>query len=130
MSKERDPVKLRARSLASAAVKAGRLIRKPCERCGEQKSQKHHPDYSKPLDVVWLCRPCHEIEHHGPIERRRKLKIWVAFTRAEKRLIVRAAAICGVSANQFIREAALKKADSASARILAMRTRPPEAKTA
>lgn len=23
----------------------------------------HHPDYSKPLEVVWMCRPCHLAEH-------------------------------------------------------------------
>ena len=29
----------------------GRLIRQPCEVCGEVKSQAHHGDYGKPLDV-------------------------------------------------------------------------------
>lgn len=31
-----------------------------CESCGEAKPlDGHHEDYSKPLEVVWLCRPCH-----------------------------------------------------------------------
>ena len=28
------------------------------------KAEKHHPDYSKPLSVVWLCRTCH-LAHHS-----------------------------------------------------------------
>jgi len=33
-----------------------------CEGCGlQRKLEKHHPDYSKPLLVVWLCKPCHAI---------------------------------------------------------------------
>lgn len=33
-----------------------------CEGCGLKKPlEKHHPDYSRPLLVVWLCKPCHAI---------------------------------------------------------------------
>lgn len=33
-----------------------------CEGCGLKKRlEKHHHDYSKPLLVVWLCKPCHAI---------------------------------------------------------------------
>jgi hypothetical protein len=35
------------------------LVPQPCEVCGATKVEKHHPDYSKPLEVRWLCR-----EHH------------------------------------------------------------------
>jgi hypothetical protein len=49
------------------ALKEGRLTRKPCEfpGCESPKSISHHPDYSKEkeLDVVWLCRPHHQLEH-------------------------------------------------------------------
>lgn len=51
-----------ARWAVNRAVAAGRLIKQPC-RCGEIKVDGHHPDYSKPLEVVWLCRPCHMDEH-------------------------------------------------------------------
>ena len=30
----------------------------------------HHPDYSKPLDVVWLCHKDHMREHMAERERR------------------------------------------------------------
>lgn len=31
--------------------------------CGNPNPQGHHHDYSKPLDVVWLCHACHAVEH-------------------------------------------------------------------
>lgn len=35
-----------------------------CSRCGKPgRIIAHHPDYSKPLEVEWLCRPCHALEH-------------------------------------------------------------------
>lgn len=45
------------------AIKAGNLVRLSCVKCGEKKSVAHHEDYDKPLDVVWLCQPCHSQRH-------------------------------------------------------------------
>jgi hypothetical protein len=47
------------------AVKTGKLIKTPCQVCGELKVEGHHPDYSRPLDVVWLCRKHHNEIHHA-----------------------------------------------------------------
>lgn len=52
-----------ARWQVNRAVASGRLIKKPCAICGSSRSQAHHPDYSKPLDVVWLCAKHHAAEH-------------------------------------------------------------------
>lgn len=41
------------------------LRRGPCEVCGAEKTDGHHDDYSKPLDVRWLCRLHHMEIHHG-----------------------------------------------------------------
>lgn len=43
------------------AVEKGTLIRaEHCEKCGLiSKTEGHHEDYSKPLEVKWLCRRCH-----------------------------------------------------------------------
>lgn len=40
------------------------LPRKPCAVCGEPKSQAHHDDYDKPLDITWLCMACHHQWHN------------------------------------------------------------------
>lgn len=60
-------LKAKARRKLRDAVDGGRIIRGSCEECGAAHGDGHHDDYSKPLDVRWLCRPCHRREHgHGP----------------------------------------------------------------
>lgn len=53
----------RARSYANTYLRRGKLQRQPCAKCGSQESQMHHEDYSKPLEVKWLCRHCHLLGH-------------------------------------------------------------------
>jgi hypothetical protein len=47
------------------AIRSGRLKRSEvctfCRRIG--KTQAHHSDYSKPLEVLWLCHSCHQLIH-------------------------------------------------------------------
>ncbi len=52
-----------ARNAVGNAIRDGKLIRQPCSVCGSLKSQAHHDDYSKPLDVKWLCNEHHRAEH-------------------------------------------------------------------
>lgn len=53
----------------SSVVKATRngVVKKAsemkCERCGKPARQRHHDDYRKPLEVVYLCYDCHKIRH-------------------------------------------------------------------
>ncbi len=63
--RKRNPIKAKAHYMAGKAVKTGKLERKTkCEQCGKETFlHKHHPDYSMPLKVVWLCSPCHRHEH-------------------------------------------------------------------
>jgi ribosomal protein S27AE len=58
-----DDLKHRARLAVTHAIERGTLVREPCEACGREPAQAHHDDYSKPLDVRWLCSTCHGIEH-------------------------------------------------------------------
>jgi hypothetical protein len=48
----------------ATAVENGSISKGVCSICGTNDFiDAHHPDYSKPLDVVWLCRTHHNLEH-------------------------------------------------------------------
>src|ERR1051325_1492011 len=61
-----------ARRMLASAIRAGKIIRQPCEKCAK-KAHGHNTDYSKPFDVRWLCRN-HHIEAHGKIVRGKQKK--------------------------------------------------------
>jgi hypothetical protein len=54
----------KARRRVRSEIERGRLFRLPCEVCRAQPTHAHHDDYSKPLEVRWLC-PAHHREHHA-----------------------------------------------------------------
>lgn len=62
---DRDPFKERARRMLRESVRAGKVAKpKQCEQCGANGViHGHHEDYSKPLDVQWLCVRCHGEAH-------------------------------------------------------------------
>lgn len=52
----KDKEKVKAERLAEALVPLG----EKCEECGSTEDlERHHPDYSKALEVRTLCRKCH-----------------------------------------------------------------------
>jgi hypothetical protein len=53
----------KAHRIVSAAKAKGILAIQPCEVCGKEAVHAHHDDYSRPLDVKWLC-PFHHKERH------------------------------------------------------------------
>lgn len=55
----------KVRCVTNNAIKSGKLVRLPCENCGEQQSEAHHIDYNKPLEVMWLCKRCHGEWHRN-----------------------------------------------------------------
>ena len=63
--RQRNPDKKRARNAVNNAIRDGKMTRHPCGVCGEKKAQAHHHDYSKPLDIRWLCFKCHREGEHG-----------------------------------------------------------------
>lgn len=68
----RYPEKYKARNAVANALRDGILKKKPCVRCGNKKTHGHHEDYSKPLDVVWLCTHHHGERHRELNEEKRK----------------------------------------------------------
>lgn len=57
--------KVNARMILNYNVKHGKIKRpSKCSCCRlEKKIEAHHSDYSKPLNVLWLCRSCHSDLH-------------------------------------------------------------------
>ena len=62
----------KAQNILEEAIEKKIVIRKVvCEICGDTPTfsdgrtgiQAHHPDYNKPLDVIWLCQKCHHEWH-------------------------------------------------------------------
>ena len=54
----KHPEKVKARSRAAQAARNGILEKSLCP-CGRAEVEAHHEDYSKPLEVIWLCHRCH-----------------------------------------------------------------------
>jgi hypothetical protein len=52
-------------AVVTQAIKRGYLARpESCEMCGRRAYvQAHHDDYSRWLDVRWLCSACHGVAH-------------------------------------------------------------------
>ena len=59
------PQKTKAHYAVQLAIKAGKLKRQPCNICGNELSEAHHPDYSKPLEIQWLCKRHHTTADKG-----------------------------------------------------------------
>ena len=61
--RRRHPEAYRAHNAVNNAIRDGRLKKEPCLFCNEERVHGHHRDYSKPLDVIWLCPRCHQRLH-------------------------------------------------------------------
>ncbi len=63
--RSRNPLKTWAHMATRSAIRRGLIHKRPCQSCGSPEAEAHHPDYRRPLYVVWYCRPCHKRHHHG-----------------------------------------------------------------
>lgn len=65
--KKRNPEKVIARNYINGLIRIGKVMRPTsCEKCLKKvKVEAHHEDYSKPVEVMWLCKSCHTKEHYN-----------------------------------------------------------------
>lgn len=68
-----NPEQHRVQVAVYRAIKAGKLVREPCEICGDPRSHAHHDDYSKPFEVRWFCALHHKLYHKYLIEHKQQL---------------------------------------------------------
>ena len=68
---EQFAIRRRAMARVHHAIQRGWLETQPCEKCGDVNAQAHHEDYSKPLEVVWLCSKHHAERHREMREEER-----------------------------------------------------------
>ena len=61
--RKKNPEKHRAYLIVKRAILSGKIDKFSCRICKDKKSQAHHEDYNKPLDVIWLCQKHHDIRH-------------------------------------------------------------------
>ena len=62
--RERNPDAYKAHCAVNNALRDGKIGKGPCAICAAEKNiHAHHNDYSKPLDVIWLCARCHHRTH-------------------------------------------------------------------
>jgi Bacillus phage endonuclease len=64
------PERIRAKNLVHYYVRKGKIphVSTCICSCGNQATDYHHPDYSKPLEIVPLCRSCHLQVHREMIQ--------------------------------------------------------------
>lgn len=62
--REEHPQRAAARLITTRAVRSRKLVKpQACEGCSrtDGRLEAHHLDYSRPLLVMFLCKPCHAI---------------------------------------------------------------------
>jgi len=63
MWRKRHPKRYLAHLTVQNAMRLGVIERKPCEVCGDPKTDAHHDDYDRPYVVRFLCRRHHKAHH-------------------------------------------------------------------
>lgn len=91
--------KIRARSQVMIALEAGRMEKRPCSVCGNIPAEAHHADYSRPLEVMWLCKPHHARIHASPETEVIRIRV----TKSDKKRLLDEAMAQLRSLTQFVR---------------------------
>jgi hypothetical protein len=59
----KNPEKVKAQQKLNSAIRYKKIKKEPCMFCGKKFVHGHHEDYNKPLEVDWMCPPCHYKYH-------------------------------------------------------------------
>jgi hypothetical protein len=62
--KAQFPNRRKAQIILGNALRDKKIEKYPCIVCGIEKVEAHHPDYDRPLDVIWMC-PAHHKQTHA-----------------------------------------------------------------
>jgi hypothetical protein len=62
---KKNKLKFHCRSKTRFLIKKGIIKKQACEKCGNEKVQIHHVDYTKPEKIKWLC-----LKHHWELHRK------------------------------------------------------------
>lgn len=68
--RKKYPERASAKRRLMYAIMGGKINKECCSVCGDNSAEGHHPDYSKPLSVIWLCD-----KHHKEIHKKERDKI-------------------------------------------------------
>lgn len=67
-----------ARAMAGMYYRRGLMERTPCCVCGGHDTERHHPDYGRPLFIYWLCKEHHRAWHaHERASPMAKIETWL-----------------------------------------------------
>ena len=67
---KRNPEKCKERAAIQHKAASAFPERQECSIKGcEEPGERHHPDYSKPTEIIWLCKKHHEMVHHSEYRR-------------------------------------------------------------
>jgi hypothetical protein len=62
--RKKYPEKVKAQQKLNREFRKGNIKRSPCYKCGEiYKVHAHHPNYCKPLEIIWVCSIHHKELH-------------------------------------------------------------------
>jgi len=61
--RDKNKHKMKAHKILRNALISNELDKEVCKICGKNETIAHHDDYSKPLEVDWLCLDCHGLWH-------------------------------------------------------------------
>ena len=64
---EKYPERLAAKIILNHAIETGKIKKQPCQICSAKRVEAHHEDYTKPLDVDWLCNMHHRQKHNTSV---------------------------------------------------------------